>query len=175
MAKRLVYSSGKNIERSHSEINEDAGDNVKEGKDSDGLAKKFYEDKEKLEDEIDKVSNSSLASEDKIKILNQLKEAVVKLQEQYEEDVETEQKRVQEELKSNIDEMESAINELQEQSDSLRGVTMDAAATDASAAADEADAKKLEFEKMRDKYTDDLRENKEQAEEMRNKIMSRRH
>ena len=70
--------------------------------------------------------------------------------------------------------MDQTIDELTEQVDVLRDVTMDAATTDASAAADAADAKKQEFEQMKEEYTEKLRLQMEQAEAQQRNIRNRR-
>lgn len=178
MAKRRVLSRGMDLGR-HEEIGTRSIDADTDAK-IEGLGKlkelgeKFVSDKNKIEAEIDKIMNAKIKAEDKVALLKELREAVEKLQEQYDREVETEQERLQEEIQENIEGMNSAAEELQEKEDSLRNITMDAGTVDTSAAADETKKKREEFEKLRDDYTEKLESQMEQAERIQREMRNRR-
>lgn len=178
MGRRRVLSRGMDLGRhgeiDYTELDKETSEKVSEGDRLQKLGEKFESDKNKLEEEIDKVMAAKISRKDKAALLQELKAAIEKLQEQYDEDVAAEQARVQEEIQARTERMEEAVDELEQQADSLRGVNMDAAATDASSAADAAEAKKQEFEKMKSMYDEKLRMQMEQAEIQRNNIQSRR-
>ena len=138
------------------------------------LGAKFVEDKTKLEDAIERVQASGIKPEDKAKIIAELNAVIDAVQAQYEDDVAAEEAKVQEEIEGNLEQMDQTIDELTEQADYLRDITMDAASTDASAAAEAADAKKQEFEQMKEEYTEKLRLQIEQAEMQKRNIHNRR-
>lgn len=178
MAKRRVLSKGMNLGR-HSEIGYDelhkeTGEQVSEGEHLHELGMKFEADKEKLEDAIERVQEANIKPKDKAKMIAELNKAIDALQTQYEDEVAVEEARVQEEIESQLEQMDQTIDELTEQTDSLRDVAMDAASTDASMAAEAADAKKQEFKRMKEEYTERLRLQMEQAEVQQRSIRNRR-
>lgn len=178
MAMRRVLSKGMNLGRhgevGYDELHKETGEQVSEGDRLHELGAKFEEDKTKLEDAIERVQASSIKPEDKAKMIAELNAAIDALQAQYEDDVVAEEAKVQEEIEGQLEQMDQTIDELTEQADSLRDVTMDAASTDASAAAEAADAKKQEFEQMKEEYTEKLRLQMEQAEMQQRNIRNRR-
>lgn len=178
MVMRRVLSKGMNLGRygevGYDELHKETGEQVSEGDRLHELGAKFEEDKTKLEDAIDRVQTSNIKPEDKAKMIAELNAAIDALQAQYEDNVVAEEAKVQEEIEGQLDQMDQTIDELTDQADSLRDVTMDAASTDASAAADAADAKKQEFEQMKEEYTKKLRLQMEQAEMQRRNIRNRR-
>lgn len=155
-------------------LKKESGDQVEEGTKLHELGAKFETDKAKLEDEIDKVQNSKISEADKRKLIAQLNAAIEALQEQYDRDVTEEEERVQEELMEQIESMQEAADELERQAADLRGIKMEAAATDASAAADAADAQKQEFEQMKAEYVEKLNLQIEQAAIQQRNIRARR-
>lgn len=178
MAMRRVLSKGMNLGRhgevGYDELHKETGEQVSEGDRLHELGAKFEEDKTKLEDAIERVQASSIKPEDKAKMIAELNAAIDALQAQYEDDVVAEEAKVQEEIEGQLDQMDQIIDELTDQADSLRDVTMDVASTDASAAADAADAKKQEFEQMKEEYTEKLRLQMKQAEMQQRNIRNRR-
>lgn len=178
MTMRKELSKGMNFGRhgevGYDELHEETGELVSEGDRLHELGEKFEADKTKLEDAIERVQASNIKPEDKAKIIAELNAAIDALQAQYEDDVAAEEAKVQEEIEGQLEQMDQTINELTEQADSLRDVTMDAAATDASAAAEAADAKKQEFEQMKEEYTKKLCLQMEQAEMLQRNIRNRR-
>ena len=134
MAKRRVLSRGMDLGR-HEEIgtrsiDADTGAKIEELGKLKELGEKLVSDKNKIEAEIDKIMNSKIKAEDKVALLRELREAVEKLQEQYDREVEEERERIQEETQENIEVINSAVEELQEKEDSLRNITMDAGTVD---------------------------------------------
>lgn len=178
MAMRRVLSKGMNLGRhgevGYDELHKATGEQVSEGDRLHELGAKFEADKTKLEDAIERVQASCIKAEDKAKMIAELNAAIDALQTQYEDDVVAEEAKVQEEIEGQLGQMDQTIDELTEQVDVLRDVTMDAATTDASAAADAADAKKQEFEQMKEEYTEKLRLQMEQAEAQQRNIRNRR-
>lgn len=178
MAKRNVFSRGMNLGRhsevGYEELNKEAGDQISEGEKLEQLGEKFLSDKNKLEDQIEKVQAANISERDKSKLIAQLNAAIEALQEQYDEEVTEEERRVQEELQEQIEVMQETENELAEQVDSLRSVQMDAASTDASAAADAAEAQKQAYENMKNEYIQKLNLQMEQAEIQQRNIRNRR-
>lgn len=182
MPMRRVYSRGMNLGRhcelSYDEINKEASDGIAEGSRLGELAKQFISDKNKLEDEIEKVQASKISNKDKASIISQLNASIELLQLQYEEDVEEEERRIQEELEGQIEEMQEAADELEKQANDLRGIQMEVASTDAVAAADVADEKRQMFEEMKSECVEKLKLQIEQAEihqrEIKNRRLSRR-
>lgn len=165
---------GKYGEVSYKEVKDTAGDKVYEGEKLGELAKQFVSDKNKLEDEIEKVQAANISDKDKAQIIAELNAAVVALQEQYDKDVVEEERKVQEELEGQIESMQEAADELERQVDSLRSVQMDVASTDASAAADAAAAQKQAFETMKSEYLEKLNLQIEQSEIQKRNILNRR-
>lgn len=178
MAMRRVLSKGMNLGRhgevGYDELHKETGEQVSEGDRLHELGAKFEKDKTKLEDAIERVQASSIKPEDKAKMIAELNAAIDALQAQYEDDVAAEEAKVQEKIEGQLEQMDQTIDELTEQADFLRDVTMDAASTDASAAAEAADAKKQEFEQMKEEYTEKLRLQMEQAEMQQRNIRNRR-
>jgi cytochrome c556 len=165
---------GRHVELGYSELDQETGEQVSEGDRLHELGTKFEADKTKLEDAMERVQTSNIKPEDKARMIAELNAAIDALQTQYAEDVAAEQARIQAEIEGQLEQMEQSIQELAEQADSLRGVSMDAAATDASAAADAADTKKQEFEQMKEEYTAKLQLQMEQAEMQQRNIRNRR-
>lgn len=155
-------------------LKRESKDKLEEGNKLKELGMKFESDKEKLENEIEKVKKAKISENDKKKLLTELENAMTKVQEQYEQDVAEEQKKVQEEMEGKIESMQEAANELGKQADSLRNLKMDAASTDASAAAAAADDQKKAFETMKKEYTDKLKLQIEQAEIQQRAMRTRR-
>ena len=92
MAKRRVLSRGMDLGR-HEEIgtrsiDADTGAKIEELGKLKELGEKLVSDKNKIEAEIDKIMNSKIKAEDKVALLRELREAVEKLQEQYDREVE---------------------------------------------------------------------------------------
>lgn len=178
MAMRRVLSRGMNLGRhgevGYDELHKEAGEQVSEGDRLHELGAKFEKDKTKLEDAIERVQAANIKPEDKAKMIAELNAAIDALQAQYEDDVAAEEAKVQEEIEGQLEQMDQIIDELTEQADSLSDITMDVASTDASAAAEAADAKKQEFEQMREEYTEKLRLQMEQAEMQQRNIRNRR-
>ena len=88
MAKHRVLTRGMNIERNHGTIDSGMLDKkrseiVETNKRLHELGEKFERDKQKLEAQIDKIMNSKISSEDKRSLLQELREGVEQLQEQY--------------------------------------------------------------------------------------------
>lgn len=155
-------------------LRKESGDQVQEGDKLHELGTKFESDKGKLEAEIEKVQNSKISDADKRKLIAQLDNAIVALQEQYERDVTEEEQRIQEELMGQIESMQEAADELEHQATDLRAVKMEAAATDAAAAADAAEDQKRAFEEMKKEYVDKLNLQMEQAAIQQRNIRNRR-
>lgn len=127
MAKRRVLSRGMDLGR-HEEIgtrsiDADTGAKIEELGKLKELGEKLVSDKNKIEAEIDKIMNSKIKAEDKVALLRELREAVEKLQEQYDREVEEERERIQEETQENIEVINSAVEELQEKA-SVGGSTI---------------------------------------------------
>ena len=178
MAMRRVLSKGMNLGRhevvGYDELNKETGERVSEGNRLHELGTKFEADKKKLEDAIEHVQAANIKSEDKARMITELNAAIDALQEQYNDTVTAEENRVQEEIEVRIEQMDQTIDELSEQEAYLREVTMDVASTDTSVAAEAADAKKQEFEQMKEEYAEKLRLQMEQAEIQRKTIRDRR-
>ena len=178
MAMRRVFGKGMNlgkyVEASYDELHKETGEQVSEGNRLHEIGIKFEKDKIKLENAIERVQASSIKAEDKAKMIAELDAAIDALQAQYEDDVVAEEAKVQEEIEERLSQMDQTIYELTEQGDALRDVTMAVATTDASAAADAADAKKQEFEIMKEKYIEKLRLQMERAEIQHRNIRNRR-
>ena len=81
MSRKLVKSKGVNLERQldSAKIKSESDDLIEEGTALQELAERFNADKNKLEDEIEKVEKSPLSAEDKKRILEELKKAGVDL------------------------------------------------------------------------------------------------
>jgi uncharacterized protein YukE len=176
MSRKLVKSKGVNLERQldSAKIKSESDDLIEEGTALQELAERFNADKNKLEDEIEKVEKSPLSAEDKKRILEELKKAVQDLQAQYDREVAEKQKQVYEALEEEIQLMDDLTEELDKQATSLRDVNPEAASTDASAAADIADDQKKENEEMKEEYLGKLKLQKDQAEMMARQIRTRR-
>lgn len=138
------------------------------------LGEKFEEDKEKLENEIDKVQNSSISEEDKRTLINELNMAIEMLKEQYDTEVADEEERVQNELVEQLDAMQEGANESARLAKEFRDVQMEASNTDASAAADQAEEHKREFEQMKAEYLEKQELLREQAVIQQRKMRLRR-
>lgn len=177
MAMRRVRSRGMNLGRhgeiGYAELDNRINENFDEGNRLHELAIKFSSDKIKLEDEIDKVRSSKISEKDKKRIIETLITAIEELQQQYEDDVAAEEIKVQKEIMDDFETIDEAVEELDQQVDSLGNITMDASATDAKAAANEAENKKQEFIRMKNKNTEKLKLQMEQAETMKRQIMAR--
>lgn len=178
MAMRRVLSRGMNLGRhgevGYDELRKETDEQVSEGDRLHELGAKFEEDKTKLEDAIRRVEASSIQPKDKAKMIAELNAAIDALQAQYEDDVAAKQAKVQEGIGGQLEQMDQTIDELTEQADSLRDVTMDAASTDTSAAVKAAEAKKQEFERMKEEYIEKLRLQVEQAKMQQRNIRNRR-
>ena len=121
-----------------------------------------------------RVEASSISDEDKESMLQELSNALLALEEQYDRDVFEEMLDAKKSINSSIQQMDESINELNVQQDSLKDITMEAAAVDAKAAADEAEKKKREFEEAKNEAVEKLRLQMEQAEmQQRNIRMNR--
>lgn len=145
---------------------------VQEGKKLHELGKKFESDKGKLEEEIEKVENSSISNEDKKEIIRELERAVEKLQEQYEREVTEEEQRVKEELEENIDSMREVADEIEKQKEELESIDMEAAESGTLDAINAAEIQKRKFENLRQRYEEKLKELIEEAEHQEEKIRS---
>lgn len=167
-------SRGGYREVGYTELHKEIGDQIAEGDHLVELGVKFEADKTKLEDAIERVQAANIKPEDKAGMIAELNAAIDALQAQYDQDVAAEELRVQEKIEEQLEQVEQTIDELSEQADFLRDVTMDVAATDAYAAAEAADAKKQEFEQMKEEYTEKLRLQIEQAEIQQRNIRARR-
>ena len=174
MSRKLVKSKGVNLERQLDSAKSESDDLIEEGTALQELAERFNADKNKLEDEIEKVEKSPLSAEDKKRILEELKKAVQDLQAQYDREVAEKQKQVYEALEEEIQLIDDLTEELDKQATSLRDVNPEAASTDASAAADIADDQKKENEEMKEEYLGKLKLQKDQAEMMARQIRTRR-
>ena len=178
MAMRKVLSKGMNLGRhtevGFDELNKETGEQLEERDRLHKIGAKFETDKAKLEDSIERVQAANIKSEDKAKMLAELNAAIDALQAQYEDDVTAEEAKVQKEIEGQLEQMDQTIDELTEQADSLRDVTMDASPIDTSAAAEAADAKKRDFEQMKEEYVEKLRLQIEQAEMQQRNIRNRR-
>lgn len=147
---------------------------IDEGNKLQMLGEKFEEDKEKLENEIDKVQNSSISEEDKRALINELNMAIEMLKEQYDTEVADEEERVQNELVEQLDAMQEGANESARLAKEFRDVQMEASNTDASAAADQAEEHKREFEQMKAEYLEKQELLREQAVIQQRKMRLRR-
>lgn len=147
---------------------------IQEGTKLHELGQKFEADKEKLEQEIEKIEHSSLSNAEKRTMLTELKNALIALKQQYNKEVTIEQARVQAEQKEKIESMEEAADELARQAEDLRSVQMEAASADTSAAADAADAQKAVFDDMKEKAVQKLQLQMEQAAAQQRRIHAQR-
>jgi hypothetical protein len=178
MEKRKILTRGIGLGRSReigiSEIDEDTESHVDDGDRLGALAMRFLEDKEKIEDAIERVEASDISSEDKAHMIAELNEAMDQVQAQYEADVEAEQAKVHETIEGDLDQMDQLMDEFSDQADALREVTMDVAEADTSAAVEAAEAKRQELERMKQEYAEQLRLQMEQAEMLAREMRSRR-
>ena len=138
------------------------------------FGKKFELDKAKLEDAIARVEASSISDEDKKSMIQELSNALLALENQYDRDVFEEMMNTKRTINSDIQQMDISINELNEQQDSLKDIKMEAASVDAKAASDEAEKKKREFEEAKNEAVEKLKLQMEQAEMQRRKIRMNR-
>ena len=163
MAKHRVLTRGMNIERNHGTIDSGMLDKkrseiVETNKRLHELGEKFERDKQKLEAQIDKIMNSKISSEDKRSLLQELREGVEQLQEQYINEVAQEKEKLQENLKETIGEIEEGIGELEAEEDDMRNIETEASDTDASAGAEAAAMTRQKFENLKSEADRDLEE-----------------
>lgn len=172
--KKMKYGSDKKLGGSLTTLKRELVESFDIGEKKLDFGKKFELDKAKLEDAIARVEASSISDEDKENMLQELSNAVLALEEQYDRDVFEEMLDTKKIINSGIQQMDASINELNEQQDSLKDITMEAAAVDAKAASDEAEKKKREFEEAKNEAVEKLRLQMEQAEmQQRNIRMNR--
>lgn len=169
---RRGYGRKRGLEGTYfTELNEKSQDLISQGQQLQETGEKFNSDKDQLEAQLEKITESKTA-DDQVKAY--LEEAITSVQEQYQKEVVDEQTRVQEALQETTKEMNEASDELEEQSKNLQDLKMDAASTDASKAAAEADAKKQSFERTRTEFLEKLNTQIDQANMIQREMRTRR-
>ena len=172
--KKMKYGSDKKLGGSLITLKRELDEGFDMGEKKLDFGKKFELDKAKLEDAIAHVEASSISDEDKESMLQELSNALLALEEQYDRDVFEEMMNTKKTINSGIQQMDADINELTEQQDSLKDIKMEAASVDAKAASDEAEKKKREFEEAKNEAVEKLKLQMEQAEmQQRNIRMNR--
>ncbi|WP_443626986.1 hypothetical protein, partial [Catenibacterium sp.] len=172
--KKMKYGSDKKLGGSLTTLKRELDEGFDMGEKKLDFGKKFELDKAKLEDAIAHVEASSISDEDKESMLQELSNALLALEEQYDRDVFEEMMNTKKTINSGIQQMDADINELTEQQDSLKDIKMEAASVDAKAASDEAEKKKREFEEAKNEAVEKLKLQMEQAEmQQRNIRMNR--
>lgn len=164
--------SGKSIESRH--LQHEVTDRRNESRKLTELGEKFEKDKERIEDKIASVENSSIKREDKVKILNALKNSIEKLKEQYEKDVDSKNEKIIEEFKEKKETAQEHMEELQETIDSIESVNMEAAEFDSQEAIDAAREKKDEFARIKEESAEALRQKIAIMEEQRRNIQRKK-
>lgn len=173
MLHRRMHGLYKDIDRSV--VENEANDKVKESERLQELGQAFLEDKAKLEAEYEIIENSAVLSPNhKKELLQNLKDAILLLQEDYERKVTEQQLKGQEELRNKTEILQEAADELDTQIESLQNVRMDVAATDTDAAIEAAKAEKQKFEQMKAQYVEQLNLKIEQQQIQRRDIMRKR-
>ena len=156
------------------EARREADDRVRKGRELGELGRKFELNKEKLEDEMERVRDSRIPEKDKRALLLKLEEALQEVERQYERDVLEKEKETQAELVELTEIMREEADKLKEEEEHLRDVRLDVAETDTSAVADAAEAGKKAFEEMRREYVDKLKLQMEQAADLERRMRARR-
>ena len=168
MAMKKILTKGMNLGRydnlSYDDMNKETQEGIDCDRDIHGIGEMFEADKAKLEAAYERILSSSIAHEDKARMLA----------EQYDEEVAAEREKVQKEIEERLNQMQETADELSKQSDDLKTIVMEAASTDASASASAAEVKKQEYLRMRAEYAEKLRDQVEQAEAQKKSIHSRR-
>lgn len=153
-------------------LGNEADEKVKQGEQLDELGRDFLSDKARLEQQYEAIeSDDTLDRAHKISQLKALREAVVKLQEDYENKVTEKQEELQDELRALNEKAQQAEQALEKQIDSLRGVRMDAAATDTSAAAEAAEAERRKFQEWHAQNVEALNLRIEQHQSQRRNVL----
>lgn len=178
MAMKKILTKGMNLGRyeklSYDEMNKETQEGIDREYDMHCIGETFEQDKAKLEAAYERVLSSSIAYEDKARMLSELNAAIDALMVQYDEEVAAERERVQKEIEERINQMQETADELSKQSDELKTIVTEAASTDASASANAAEAKKQEYMRMKAEYAEKLQNQVEQAEAQKESIHSRR-
>ncbi|MBR3358886.1 MAG: hypothetical protein IKG46_13790 [Solobacterium sp.] len=178
MAMKKILTKGMNLGRydnlSYDDMNKETQEGIDCDRDIHGIGEMFEADKAKLEAAYERILSSSIAHEDKARMLAELNAAIDALMVQYDEEVAAEREKVQKEIEERLNQMQETADELSKQSDDLKTIVMEAASTDASASASAAEVKKQEYMRMRAEYAEKLRDQVEQAEAQKKSIHSRR-
>ena len=158
ISKNKVRGEGKMAHRVKARVLEKGADgtiirgavdeSVKDGEKLKEIGKQFVRDKENLEAALDRVENARLSDADKQKMKAELNLAIERIQEQYERDVEEEEKRLEVEFLKQREVMQENADELERQAADLRSIKVEVSETDATDAADAAVEKQREFEEM---------------------------
>ena len=161
-------------ELDYDELKRESDQQVQDGRKIGGLGAKYLSDKERLEAKIQDVQNSNLSENNKNKLIAELQSVITTLQDEYETEIVEEQDRIQENLQNEIQAMQEAMEELVRQAESLRNEKFDVGSTDISAAADTADSEKERLDTLKSEYTEQLKNQVEQAEIQRRNMRNKR-
>lgn len=152
-------------------LKEKADELAKEHNNKKELGEKFLADKEKIDNEMERVENASISDEDKKKLKDILKSAMDQLVEQYDTEITEEQHRIEERESDLIHEAEEAAEEKRKIADEFDGDDSgDSGALHLSDAANEARAQQEEFERIRSAQAERIKLQMEQAQIQRNEM-----
>ena len=113
------------------------------------LGEKYVKDRTALEEEYERVEQSSLSASDKQEILSKLEAALEELQERYTDEVISPQKNVEALIRDQIDDCQDASDDAQEQVERLHRSNSSTRYVDLGGAADAAELKKKQYDQLR--------------------------